>query len=130
MITLLLLILFGLGVGYFATQNVIGIPITLAGYTIEGTPLYIIVVGSLLLGVAISWIISLMRDISSSVALHGKDTALKSAHKTIEELKDSNYKLEVENAKLRGKPHEQIAMEDGREHPSVLHQLKHAFGIS
>lgn len=129
MLALILLVAFGLGMAFFATQNTGLVHIKAFGYLISGVPMYVIVIGSLLLGVFISWLISLIDSITSTLTIHGKNSALQNANKTIADLKREKHELEIENAKLRGQKYEQI-QEDHEEHlrPSFLTRLKHSFG--
>jgi uncharacterized protein HemY len=102
MFVLILVLLIGLGIAYFATQNTAGVNITLANNTFEGVSLYLIVLGSLLLGIFMSWLISLVDSVSSFLNMHGKDTAIKDSEKYIQTLKQKNHDLELENARLKG----------------------------
>lgn len=102
MFALIVLVVFGIGVAYFATQNTQAVSITLAGYPLSGTPLYLIVLVSLLLGFVVSWIISLVDVISSALKIHGKDSAIKDSNKQISELTKRVHQLELENERLKG----------------------------
>ena len=64
MFALIILVIFGIGVAFFATQNTQAISITVANYPLTGIPLYLIVLGSLLLGFLVSWILSFFDVIS------------------------------------------------------------------
>jgi len=102
MFALIVLVVFGIGVAYFATQNTQPTSIILAGYPISGTPLYLIVLGSLLLGFVVSWIISLVDVISSALKIHGKDSTIKDSNKQIAELTKRVHQVELENERLKG----------------------------
>ncbi len=133
MLALIILIVFGLGTAYFATQNTGVVHITIGNYLIQRIPIYVIVVGSILLGIFISWLISIVDSISSRITIYGKDSAIKEAYKTIETLKEENHNLEVENARLRGIPDnsedtEVIEKKDVKVRPSFFQTLKHSFG--
>ncbi|MDO8658169.1 MAG: lipopolysaccharide assembly protein LapA domain-containing protein [Candidatus Levybacteria bacterium] len=88
---------------FFATQNTQTISITLANYPLTGIPLYLIVLGSLLLGFLVSWIISLVNVISSALKIHGKESTIKNANKQISELTRKVNQLELENESLKAK---------------------------
>ncbi|GEM_PF-359122 len=115
MLALILTVIFGLGIAYFATQNTNGVTITLANIPLRGVPLYMIVVGSLLIGLFTSWIISLADGISSMLTIHGKDTAIKKAESAITDLKTELHMLELENARLKGEHNEQLESESVEE---------------
>lgn len=102
MFALIVLFIFGIGVAFFATQNTQAISLTFANYSLNSIPLYIIVLVSLLLGFAVSWIISLVDVISSAFKIHGKEGTIKNANKQIAELTKKVHQLELENEKLKG----------------------------
>lgn len=101
MFTLIVLVVFGIGVAFFATQNTQTISITLANYPMTGIPLYLIVLGSLLLGFVVSWITNLIDVISSALKIHGKESTIKDANKQISELTKRVHQLELENERLK-----------------------------
>lgn len=100
MLSLLILIIFGLGMTFFATQNTGSVHILFGNYVLYGIPLYIVVIGSLLLGIFASWLISLVDAFSSTLTLHWKDSQIKNAYKTIETLRKEKHDLEIENSRL------------------------------
>jgi uncharacterized membrane protein YciS (DUF1049 family) len=101
MFALIILFVLGIGIAFFATQNTQTISIILADYHLNGIPLYLIVLVSLLLGVVISWIIGLIGVISSSLKIHGKESTIKDANKQISELTKKVHQLELENERLK-----------------------------
>jgi len=103
MLALLIAVIFGAGVGYFATQNTIPVTLQFADYAIEEVPLYLVVVGALLVGLFVAWIIYLAHSVSSTIALHGKDNEVRRARRTIATLENRVQELEVENTRLRAR---------------------------
>ncbi|OGK21258.1 hypothetical protein A3C23_01965 [Candidatus Roizmanbacteria bacterium RIFCSPHIGHO2_02_FULL_37_13b] len=99
--TLLLLVLFAIIAAVFATQNTISVPMMLFGYSIKAIPLYLVVFGSILIGLLSSSIISLVNSISTSFRLHGKDVKIKETKKTVTDLTKRNHELEQEITKLK-----------------------------
>ena len=97
---LIVTVIFGLFIAYFATQNALPVPVTLAENTLT-IPLYFIVVGSLLVGLLLAWIISLTGSLSSFFTIHGKDKAIKEAKTEILELTKKVHELELENTRLK-----------------------------
>jgi hypothetical protein len=132
MFALLILIIFGLGMAYFATQNTGIVHIMAGNYAISGIPIYVLVIGAVLLGIFISWLISMVNSISTSMTLHGKESALKKALVTIEQLKKENRELALENAHLKGQEsiheenHEHDQEEEHEEliHPSLMQRIR------
>ena len=131
--SLILLIIFGLGVAYFATQNTGNVHILLGNYLITGIPLYILVIGSMLLGVFISWLLSLVNAFSVLFTLHRRDASLKNSEKEITLLEEKNHKLEMEIARLTGKDTdelEEIQEESNVKRPSFLHHISENLGLA
>lgn len=102
MFSLILLVIVGLGFGYFATQNTQQIAITLANTPVPGIPLYIVIGITLIIGFAICWIISLTDTFSTFFRMRGKDGKIKDSKKSINDLSKKVHDLEIENARLQG----------------------------
>lgn len=102
MLLLLVIILFGMLIGIFATQNTGLTQIALGNYQLSGIPLYVIALGGLLIGVLISWILSFFGAMSSFMTLRGKDSKINDLRKSLTDMKQKIRDLEVENARLRG----------------------------
>jgi uncharacterized integral membrane protein len=101
MLVLLVAVLFGLGIGYFATENTIPVTIRLSEYVLEDVPLYLVVVGSLLAGLFIAWILYIARSVSTRLTIYGKDQVVKKTRRTVADLERRVHELEGENARLR-----------------------------
>lgn len=135
MFSLLILIVFGLGVAYFATQNTGVVHINLANYFIEGVPLYVIVIGSMILGIFISWLISMVDSLSSILRIHGKEAELKEAYRTIESLKKDKEALFIENTYLKGDQKKPLKQSESNENthkeqvmrPTFFTRIRHSF---
>lgn len=103
MFIFILLVGLSLIFGYFATQNTQQVTITLAHYVISDIPLYIVFVVTLLIGFALSWIISLSDSFSAALRMRGKESKIKDGMKNIHNLTKRVNDLEIENARLKGK---------------------------
>ena len=101
MLVLLIAVIFGLAIGYFATQNTTPVTIQVGYYVLQDVPLYLVIVGSLLVGLFIAWILYFARTVSSKVTIYGKEHAVRKARQTVAELEQRIYNLELENARLR-----------------------------
>ncbi len=95
-------------------------------------PLYMVVVGSLLLGIFISWLISFVNTFSTFFTLHGKDAELKKSYETITKLQERNRELEMDIAHLEGEKNIPIEKENEEivSQPSLLHHMKRNFGLA
>jgi len=72
-----LAIIFGLFFTVFATQNTQTVNLVFGELTVPQIPLYIVILGSLLLGVIISWIFNLFDNISAFFILNRKEKTLR-----------------------------------------------------
>lgn len=116
MLALLILVVFGLGMAFFATQNVAATTIILAG-NVYHVPLYAVVIGALILGVFVSWLISIVNGLFNALAIHGRDKALQKANEENEELKRRLDELEAE------KPNKSHVVKEETIKPSFFSRL-------
>lgn len=137
MLALLVLIVFGLGVALFAVQNTSAVTMAIGSYQLQGVPLYVIVVGSMIFGVFVAWLTSLVSGISTMITLHGKDHAIRESEKTVNILKEQVHKLELEISSLKGEVREPVVehhYEDTHErhevhHPTFMERLRQGFSF-
>jgi uncharacterized integral membrane protein len=101
MLALLITVIFGLGIGYFATQNVDPITIQFADYVLEGVPLYAVILGSLLAGLVMAYVLYLAQSTSSQLKIYGNNYADKRARQALADLERRVDQLETENARTR-----------------------------
>ncbi len=101
MATLIITVLFGLVIAYFAIQNTAIISLKFLNYQIPGIPTYIVVVGALLVGLFLSWIIGFVNDIATGFTMRGKEAQIKDYGKENAELLKVNHQLELENTRLK-----------------------------
>lgn len=100
MLLLIIAVLFGLLFALFATQNTSMTSVVISGYPVD-MPVYIVVLGSLLIGIIVSWIISMMDSFGSMVNMWGKDAKITESKHAIRDLSQKVKELEQENTKLR-----------------------------
>lgn len=101
MTTLILLVLFGIVVSYLAIQNTALVTLKFAGYSYDNMPLYLVILGSLLLGFLIAWVLSSINSIFSAFKIMGKNNTISSSQKEIESLKEKIHQLELDKAELK-----------------------------
>jgi uncharacterized integral membrane protein len=101
MLVILLSVVFGLAIGYFSTQNATPVTLQFGDFTLLDVPLYLVTIGSLLLGLLIAWIFYFARTVSTSVTIFGKDYAMRKSHRTVTEMDQKLHELEAENARLK-----------------------------
>ncbi|MBI2029066.1 DUF1049 domain-containing protein [Candidatus Gottesmanbacteria bacterium] len=101
MATLIITVLFGLVIAYFATQNTGRISLNFLNYQLPGIPAYIVIIGALLVGLFLSWIISLVNNISTGFTIRGKESKIKDYKKENAELTKRIHQLELENTRIK-----------------------------
>lgn len=100
MVTIIFTVLFSVLVAYFTIQNTGHITLHFASYTWSGVPIYLVILGSLLVGLLFAWILHLLTAISSSLTIKGKNDSLKEIKRENIALTKKVHQLELENAKL------------------------------
>jgi uncharacterized integral membrane protein len=103
MILVILLLIFGILAALFAVQNTAHVAVSLFGYTLSDVPVYLIMFVSLLAGILVSSIFNISNIISSSLTIHGKNAKIKKSKGTMDDQDKYIRKLELENAKLKGR---------------------------
>lgn len=101
MATLIITVLLGLMLAFFAVANTQAVSINIGG-NLFSAPVFMLVIVSVLIGLLISAVISAIDSISSSWALHSKDSKIKQKEQTVESLSTKVHDLEIENARLKG----------------------------
>lgn len=102
MFALIVLIVFGIMVAFFATQNTQQVSIVIASNQLTGIPMYFVVLGAMLFGILVSFIINIVNSIVSSLTIHDKNNVIKESKKESSELARRVHELELENEKLKG----------------------------
>lgn len=103
MFSLIILVILALMFAFFATENTLPTTITLAGSILTQIPLYILIGLTLLIGLSLSWLISLLDSLAVSMKLRSKDHTISNAKDTIQDLNRKIKDLEIENARLSQK---------------------------
>lgn len=101
MATLIVTLFFGLVIAFFATQNTGVISLHFLNYTIPGIPLYVVIICALIVGLFLSWIISMVNGVATGLTIRGKESKIKDYKKENTELVKEVHKLEIENTKLK-----------------------------
>ena len=99
MLNLIIAIIFGLIIAFFATQNTSVISLHFLNYTIPGIPVYAVVIGALLIGLFLSWIVSVINSITTGFTMRGKESKIKDYKKVTAELTKQIHQLELENTR-------------------------------
>ncbi|HEY3152114.1 MAG TPA: LapA family protein [Candidatus Binatia bacterium] len=101
MLSILLSAIFGLAIGYFALQNAAPVTIQMGEWVFQDVPLYLVAVGSLILGILITSIFYFARTVSANMTLHGRHHHEPiNNQETVAALERRIHDLELENARL------------------------------
>ena len=100
MITLILLLVIGSALVYVSKFNFVPVTLNLGMYVFSNVPLFYVIIGSLLIGLVLSYLINMVGVISSSFTLRGKNNELKKDKDEILELTKRVHQLELEKEKI------------------------------
>lgn len=100
MLTLILLLVIGSVLVYISKFNFVPVTLNLGIYVFSNIPLFYVIIGSLLIGLVLSYLVYLVRAISTSLTIHGKNKEIKNDKDEILELTKRIHQLELENEKL------------------------------
>lgn len=101
MLELILLLVVGSGLVYISKFNFVPVSVNLGMYTISDIPLFYVIVGSLVIGLVLSYLVYLINAISASFVLKGKDKEIKKYKDEVLELTRRVHQLELENEKIK-----------------------------
>ena len=85
---------------YISRYNFQPVSVNLGFTVFSGIPLFYIIVGSLVIGLALSYLVSVMQSISTSFILRGKNIEIKKKKDEVLELTKRVHQLEIKNEKL------------------------------
>ena len=100
MLILILLLVVGSVLVYISKYNFMPVTVNLGSYVLSNVPLFYVIVGSLLIGLVLSYVLYLVKAISTSFTLRGKDNEIKKNKDEVLELTKRVHQLELENEKL------------------------------
>lgn len=101
MFKLILLFVVGSAMAYLSQNNLMLVPLHLGAYTLSDIPLFYIIIGSLLTGLGLAFLIYLVNSIFTAFAMHEKDNKIKQGNSDIVSLTKRIHQLELENERLK-----------------------------
>ncbi|HAI22218.1 TPA: hypothetical protein DCP77_03365 [Candidatus Collierbacteria bacterium] len=104
MLVLILLLVVSSVLVYISRFNFVPVSVNLGVVSISDVPLFYVIVGSLTVGLVLSYIVYLFNSISTSLMLRGKDKEIKKNKDEVLELTKRVHQLELENEKLKHSP--------------------------
>lgn len=100
-ITLILILLISGVFVYVAQNNLVPVTLHLGPTIVTNIPLFYVIIGSLLTGLIVAYLIHLVNTIFITFSMHGKDTKIKEGKSEIADLTKRVHQLEIENEKLK-----------------------------
>lgn len=114
MLILILLLVIGSILVYISKFNFVPVNVNLGAYTIYDVPLFYVIVGSLVFGLVLSYLVYLVNGISTSLKFRGKNKEIEKNKDEVLELTKQVHQLELENEKIKNgsdlKPTDQNAL--------------------
>ncbi len=102
MVSVILAVALGILFTFLALENPAMVPVNFLGFFIT-LPIYIIAAIVFLSGIVVTLFFHIFDSLGSSIDLNSKESELKSALKTNQELTSQNQKLAIENTSLQEK---------------------------
>lgn len=103
MLRLIILLVFGSVMAYLSLENTLAVPVTLFGYTFPHVPLFFVIIGSMLGGILLAYVIHLVQSLFTALILRSKDKKIRDERNELAELTKKYHQLEIENAELKTK---------------------------
>jgi lipopolysaccharide assembly protein A len=101
MFILIFLLVVGALMVYLAQNNLTAVSLHLGSYIFSDIPLFYIIIGSLLVGLGLAYLMSLVNSIFTAFTMHGKDNKIKQGKSDIVDLTKRIHQLELENERLK-----------------------------
>lgn len=101
MLNIIFLLIAGSALTYISKYNLELVSVNMGFYTFSNVPLFYVIVGSLLVGLVLSYVMQLLINISTYIQLKGKSREIKSGQDEILNLTKTVHQLELENEKLK-----------------------------
>ncbi len=101
MLIFILLLVFGGVMAYLSQNNLMLVTLRLGTYTFSDIPLFYIIIGSLLTGLCLAYLIYLINSIFTAFSMRRKDNKIEEGKSEIVDLTKQIHQLELENERLK-----------------------------
>jgi uncharacterized integral membrane protein len=101
MLVLILLLVVGSMLVYISKYNFVPVSVNLGFHIFSNIPLFYVIVASVLTGLGLSYLIYLIKAISTSFTLRGKNKEIKEEKEEVLELTKNVHQLELQNEKQK-----------------------------
>lgn len=101
MFNIIVLLIAGSALTYISKFNMQVVDVNLGIYLFRSIPLFYVIVGSLLVGLILSYVMQLLTNVLTYLEIRGKSQQIKSSQIKIMDLTKTVHKLELANEKLK-----------------------------
>lgn len=101
MLNIILLIIAGSALTYISKFNLQLVSVDIGIYRLSDIPLFYVMMGSLLIGLVLSYLIQLLRNITTYWEIRGKSREIEKAQQEILDLTKTVHQLEIVNERLK-----------------------------
>jgi TRAP-type C4-dicarboxylate transport system permease small subunit len=101
MLILILFLVVGSVMVYISKYNFVPVTVNLGIHTFLNVPLFYVIAGSVLFGLVLSYLVYLVRAISTSITLRSKNKEIKEEKEEVLELTKNVHQLELQNEKQK-----------------------------
>ncbi len=101
MLNIIFLLLIGSGFAYVSKYNLALVSVDLGFYRLESIPLFYVIVGSIAIGLTMSYFLQLIQNISNYLVLQKKGKEIKAGKEDVLDLTKRVHQLEIENEHLK-----------------------------
>ena len=104
MIILILILVIGSGLVFISKYNFTLVTVNFGTFALTNIPLFYVIVGSVVFGLLISYLVHTTSAISTYFAFRGKNNQIKKEKEDVLELTKRVHQLEIENEKIKHEP--------------------------
>lgn len=101
MLSLIFILLVGAAITFLSLQNTAVVSLTFLTYTFPNLPIHFVIIGSILVGVVLAYIISFINSISTFMVIRDQHKKIGQEKREVAELTKRVHQLEIENVGLK-----------------------------
>jgi len=104
MIILILILVIGSGLVFISKYNFTPVTVNFGTVAVTNIPLFYVIVGSVVFGLLVSYLVHMATSVSTYFAMRGKNKQLQKEKEDVLELTKRVHQLEIENEKIKHEP--------------------------
>ena len=101
MLNIIILLLVGSGFAYVSKYNLELVSLDLGIYRLDNIPLFYVIVGSVVVGLTLSYFLQMIQNISNYLIIQKKGKEIKAGKEDVLDLTKRVHQLEIENEHLK-----------------------------